>query len=206
LELATADTVAEFPGGDQKLNSYIKDNWKWTEPADTINSFIYVSFMVRREGTITDIKIAKGNGCKSCYAEAVRLVRLMPKWIPARKKGVTVDQMHVLPILFQSSAIADRFAEFPGGRHKLDRYIKDHWKWIEPADTIDGFVFVSFRVRKDGTITDIEIAKGGCESCNTEAIRLVRLMPKWIPAQKNGVTIDQTYTLPILFESSAINK
>lgn len=105
IESKSADSFAEFPGGQIELDKYIQNNWKWIEPADTVESFVYVGFIIRKDGTLTDLKIVKGNGCESCSAEAIRLVKNMPKWIPSLKNGVRVDQKYTLSILFQSSSI-----------------------------------------------------------------------------------------------------
>ncbi len=99
----------------------------------------------------------------------------------------------------------DHNCEFPGGWPNLDAYIKQNWKWIEPKDTIDGNVFVKFKIEKNGAIANVEIFKGGfCKSCDQEAIRLVRAMPKWKPTIKNGKMMDDEFILRIYFQSSTI--
>ena len=98
----------------------------------------------------------------------------------------------------------DRLAEFPGGQASLNRFIGDNWKWKEPTDTIEGYVYVSFIVKRDSTIEDVRIKKGICYSCDEEALRLIRSMPRWIPSIKDGQTIDQNYVLPIMFQSSTV--
>lgn len=95
--------------------------------------------------------------------------------------------------------------EFPGGDNALQKYIRKNLKWTEPKeDTIDGNLFISFIVRKNGEITDVEVSKGICKSCDEAAVNLVKGMPKWIPAQKNGENVDQNYTLRIYFESDYV--
>ncbi len=96
---------AEFPGGTKALDHYIKDNWQWREPKDTVESNVFMHFVVRENGEIADIGISRTNGCKSCEEEAFRLIKGMPKWNPAIKNGKAIDQRVTIPIMFQSSSI-----------------------------------------------------------------------------------------------------
>lgn len=62
-----------------------------------------------------------------------------------------------------------------------------------------GKVFVSFVVEKDGSIQDVKIEKGVTPALNEEALRVVRSMPKWTPALKDGKEVRTVLTLPIVF-------
>jgi len=62
-----------------------------------------------------------------------------------------------------------------------------------------GKVFVSFVVEKDGSIQNVKVEKGVSSILDEEAMRVVRNMPKWIPAMKDGKEVRTSLTLPIVF-------
>jgi protein TonB len=59
---------------------------------------------------------------------------------------------------------------------------------------------VCFVIEKDGSITNIELLRRIEKSLNDEAIRIIKLMPKWKPGRKNGVPVRVKYTIPIDFK------
>lgn len=68
---------------------------------------------------------------------------------------------------------------------------------------IEGTVYVKLVVWKNGEIRNIEILKGlaGCEPCNEEALRLVKIMPNWEPALQKGTAVNFMAICPITFKS-----
>ena len=62
-----------------------------------------------------------------------------------------------------------------------------------------GKVFVSFVVEKDGSIQNVKVEKGVSSILDEEAMRVVRNMPKWTPAMKDGKKVRTSLTLPIVF-------
>lgn len=95
-------------------------------------------------------------------------------------------------------------AQFPGGTSELRKFINEHIVYPEEAvkKKEQGKVFVAFLVKKDGSIEQIKIERGVSESLDAEAVRLIRLMPKWIPAEKDGKPIESICRLPIAFTLS----
>jgi TonB family protein len=64
---------------------------------------------------------------------------------------------------------------------------------------IEGRVFVSFIVEKDGSITNVKVLRGLGSGCDEEAIRIVEKMPNWTPGSNSGKPINVKFTLPIRF-------
>ncbi len=102
------------------------------------------------------------------------------------------------------AVVVDELAEFPGGRSELVKFLGKEIKYPQKAieNNISGRVYLKFNVEKDGQITKIGIARGmaNCPECEQEAIRVVRLMPKWNPAIQNGQFVSSYYVLPINFQ------
>jgi protein TonB len=99
------EEMPEFPGGHEKLMSYLKENTKYPEEAKDlgIQGKVYVRFTVNKDGSISDVKVVRGVH-QLLDQEAIRVVKSMPKWKPGRQNGQTVRvQMH-LPIKFALGA------------------------------------------------------------------------------------------------------
>lgn len=82
--------------------------------------------------------------------------------------------------------------QFPGGKEALDKYITENMKYPQAAkdNGIEGVVGVVFTVKADGTIGTIKIKRMVDPDLEAESIRLVKGMPKWIPADKDGKPVD----------------
>jgi TonB family protein len=65
---------------------------------------------------------------------------------------------------------------------------------------IEGKVFIRFVIDKDGSIIEVEIVKGIAKICDDEAVRVMKLSPKWNPGLQRGRPVKQRYTLPIIFK------
>ncbi|MEA5100311.1 MAG: energy transducer TonB [Bacteroidales bacterium] len=91
----------EFPGGKDSLNKFISDNIIYPQEAldKGIEGKVYITFVVEKDGSINDIKIIRDIGY-GCGEEAKRIVKLMPKWKPAKQRGKFVRQQFVLPVNF----------------------------------------------------------------------------------------------------------
>jgi TonB family protein len=88
---------------------------------------------------------------------------------------------------------------FPGGIEARDHYIKENMHWTQSQITVGGTVFVSFLVNEDGKISNVKVEKSLCDACDKEAVRLVRGMPDWIPAQKDGKPVTSKAMIAIRF-------
>jgi TonB family protein len=96
----------------------------------------------------------------------------------------------------------DKEPEFPGGQAAFNKFVADNLKYptIASENGVEGTVVLNFVVEEDGRITNIEIRRDIGNGCGTEAMRLVRAMPKWVPGQHNGRPVRVMYTLPVLFK------
>lgn len=97
----------------------------------------------------------------------------------------------------------DVSAEYAGGTSSMMNYLSTNITYPQRAvqSDIQGRVFVKFIVSKKGKVTNVSILKGieNCQECNEEAMRVVREMPDFKPAQVNGKNVNSYYILPITF-------
>ncbi|MDC1106944.1 energy transducer TonB [Prolixibacteraceae bacterium] len=90
---------------------------------------------------------------------------------------------------------------FPGGIPALMKFIGKAVKYpiIAQENGIQGRVFVNFVVEKDGSVTDVKIARGVDPSLDKEAIRVVKTLPRWKPGMQRGKAVRVSYSVPINF-------
>ncbi len=90
---------------------------------------------------------------------------------------------------------------FPGGMNGLIKYLKRHIQYPEIAQKyhIQGTVYVSFIVGRDGKIREVIILRGIGGGCEEEAVRVVKSMPKWIPGKQDGRLVSCKFALPVSF-------
>lgn len=97
--------------------------------------------------------------------------------------------------------VVEEMPEFPGGELALRKYIANTIKYPEVAQTngIQGKVYVTFVVSKDGVVANAKIARGVDPSLDREALRVVNTLPKWKAGKQRGETVNVSYTVPINF-------
>ncbi|HZB11446.1 MAG TPA: energy transducer TonB [Chryseolinea sp.] len=100
--------------------------------------------------------------------------------------------------------VVENSATFSGGFAKFYDYIDNNLVYPKDAEKegIKGKVFVEFVINKDGSIDDttVKVLRGLNESCNNEAIRLMKECPNWIPGTMKGQPVKQKLLLPIIFK------
>ena len=97
--------------------------------------------------------------------------------------------------------VVEQMPSYPGGMGALMQYLSSNIKYpaIAEENGIQGRVICTFVVERDGSITDVKIAKSVDPSLDKEAMRVVSKMPRWIPGKQNGSAVRVKYTLPVTF-------
>jgi TonB family protein len=125
---------------------------------------------------------------------------------PQEKK--TTDKTNEKPQAEQKTStgntvfmVVEKMPVFPGGEEAVRQYIANSVKYPEDAKKagIQGKVFVTFVVDKNGKVIDAKIARGVNPSLDKEALRVVAGMPDWTPGQQRGENVAVSYTIPIQF-------
>ena len=90
-----------YPGGDEARIEFMIKNIKYPEQAkkNGVQGKVFVTFIVEKDGSLSNVKVMRGIGA-GCDEEAVRVIKLMPKWTPGLEKGKPVKVQFVLPIQF----------------------------------------------------------------------------------------------------------
>ena len=100
--------------------------------------------------------------------------------------------------------IVEQMPQFPGGEKAMMKYVSENIKYPQEArdKDIDGRVFVSFVVEKDGSIGEVKVMRGIGGGCDEEAARVISAMPKWEPGKQKGKPVRVSYMMPITFKLS----
>lgn len=96
------EEMPSFPGGEAERNKFLATNIVYPQQAteNGIQGTVYVSFVVDSKGNVTDVKILRGIG-GGCDEEALRVVKMMPKWHPGKQNGKQVRVLFNMPIYFK---------------------------------------------------------------------------------------------------------
>ncbi len=95
----------------------------------------------------------------------------------------------------------EQSAQFIGGENARLKFLTSNIKYPEAAQEtgIEGTVFITFIIEIDGSITHIKVLRGIGGGCDEEAVRVIQMMPKWIPAYQAGKAVRSQFNMPIKF-------
>jgi len=96
----------------------------------------------------------------------------------------------------------DKQPEFPGGITQFYKYLGGSIKYPKMAldNNVQGKVFLSFLVEKDGSLTDVQITRGLGSGTDEEAMRVIKESPKWNPGIRNGLAVRVKYNINVNFK------
>jgi TonB family protein len=210
----SVEKVPEFPGGLEKFGAYLGKAVKYPK-ADRENGTqgrVIITFVVEKDGSLTGIKVTRGVS-KTLDAEAVRVLKNSPKWIPGIVGGKKVRVQYSVPISFALSADTDddktgpvftqveKVPEFPGGLEAFGQFLAKNVKYpkADREKGIKGRVIATFIVEADGALSNIKVMRGLSETIDAEAVRVLEISPKWKPGTQSGKAVRVQYSVPISF-------
>ena len=124
--------------------------------------------------------------------------------IPGEETTMSLDVQDITPVNDGKDKIydiVDVMPGFPGGDEALYKWLAEHIKYPPEAakNKIQGRVMLQFVVETDGSITDIVAKRSPHELLSNEAMRVVKLMPKWKPGKVGSKPVRTSFILPISF-------
>ncbi len=213
----------EMIGGDEKFADWVCYNMRYPVETDgeKAKGRVVVAGIVGYDGKFSNPVIIK-SGTPGMNREALRLASNMPLFTPG---GISTNcrSYFAVPIVFNPDSYApwrksvntntssdeictnpDTGAEFPGGQQALYRWLGENLRYPPAAveNNIQGRVVVSFVIEKDGSIGKVTVIRYKDPDLDKEAIRLIKSMPRWTPAQYNGQPVRSQMNIPITFSLS----
>jgi len=173
-----------------------RETQKFTAPVIKKDELVKEENQVKQMDKLDD-KVAVGTenkeGVKDRTVEAVRndIAVAAPPPPPAPKPEVATKIFDVV----------EEMPSFPGGNGALMSYLASNIKYpvVAQENGVQGRVIVSFVVERDGSISDVKVARSVDPSLDREAQRVVKSMPRWSPGKQNGSTVRVKYTVPVVF-------
>lgn len=221
------DIPPGFVGGSGEMNNFIVTTLRFPQEAieRNIHGLVVHRFVVEIDGTLSNIRSIHQSD-PLLVAEARRIIDAMPPWRPAQHNGQPVRAEADVPMFFRyvpgASApvgrpdmtrrnpdilnqpiytIVDRMPEFATGTADMANFISRvlHYPREALQEGIQGRVLTSFVIGCDGSISNIEVVSTELPELHEEAIRVVSIMPRWTPGERNGVRVNVRVLLPIDF-------
>ena len=117
------------------------------------------------------------------------------------KENQTAGGTEVPPKEEEIFEVVEQDAEFPGGQAALLKYIRENTKYpaIALEQDVQGMVILRFVVERDGRVGDIEVKKSLSAECDREAVRVIKSLPRFVPARKEGRPVRKWFTVPVRF-------
>lgn len=173
-----------------------RETQKFTAPVIKKDELVKEENQVKQMDKLDD-KVAVGTenkeGVKDRTVEAVRndIAVAAPPPPPAPKPEVATKVFDVV----------EEMPSFPGGNGALMSYLASNIKYpvVAQENGVQGRVTVSFVVERDGSISDVRVARSVDPSLDREAQRVVKSMPRWKPGKQNGSAVRVKYTVPVVF-------
>ncbi len=211
-----------FQGGMQNFYSYLSQNLQY--PAFAVKNRtegkVYLTFIVEKDGSLSNVKAVRGIS-QEIDAEAIRVLQNSPKWTPGIQNRRAVRVQYTVPINFKlppaaaNTALNDtmpddhskiftaveQHPQFVGGVVSFYKYLGDNIHYPEKSRSrnIQGIVFLTFVVEKDGSLSDIKVVKSVADDIDAEALRVMKICPNWNPGMQNGRAVRVQYTVTVNF-------
>ena len=183
---------------------YTPDSTEMSSPDDSIpdNAILLEGDVV---ATMPDtLEAGKKTGCKN--DELLEIVGDIEEEDDYVTPGlIAVDWSETVkenPDEFGVYQIVDEMPEFPGGDAALLEFVSKNIHYPQEAREkgVQGRVFVGFVIEKDGSIGNVTLLRGIGFGCDEEAMRAVKMLPKWKPGMHHGEPVRVSYQIPILFK------
>lgn len=234
------DIMPIFVGGSSAMHQFISSSLQYPKEAveKHIQGLVVYTFVVEKDGTLSNFDIIH-RADPLLDAEALRILKSMPPWRPAKHKGQEVRSKSYVPMYFKLNknairqqaakprqcptppaptsedknevntmpnneeifTIVDKMPQYETGERGLANFISRTLRY--PIDArqngVEGRILCSFIVGANGAIFNVEVVQGLHASLDAEAVRVLQLMPRWIPGENNGEKVNVKCLLPIDF-------
>lgn len=224
------ETPASFRGGYDAMLKFLQENVVYPPKAvkDSVQGKVFVKFVIDSLGYVGEVKVVRSVR-EDLDSEAVRVVKMMPRFSPARWFGKTVSSKMTLPVTFKlqdddqamepvkgnpslpiDTAMDDEFCyeepdvlpAFPGGLEGLMNFLSNNIRYPKRAEKnkVQGRVVVRFVVGKTGKVGNFKVLESVDDDLAEEAVRICKKLPDFTPGRVNDEPVNVWYTLPVTFK------
>ena len=178
---------------EQKVVEKVKSSVKFTPPVIKKDDEVKPEEELKSQEDLNKTNTAIGSfdvkGNDETGGEVLKAKEVIAQPEPPKEEETKVfDVVEVMPT-------------FPGGQGALFEWLSKNIKYpvVAEENGVQGRVIVTFVVERNGSITDVQVAKSVDPSLDKEAVRVVKAMPHWIPGKQNGSAVRVKFTVPVTF-------
>lgn len=177
----------------EKVVERVKSSVKFTAPVIKKDSEVKPEDEIKTQDQLMQNKAAIGSFDVKGNDDANGEV-LKAKEVIAQPEPPKVEENKVFDMV-------EEMPSFPGGQAALMQFLlsNTHYPAVAQENGVQGRVTVSFVIEKDGSITDVQVARSADPSLDKEAVRVVKSMPRWTPGRQNGSTVRVKFNVPVTF-------
>lgn len=229
----TFETTAEKREcSNEKVLAFISEHLNYPKEAKArkTEGRVIITFTIEKDGSMTfdeDLKkvIIRDPG-DGCGQEALRVIKMMPKWIPATSMGKIIAVRYTIPVKFELEKenrsiyfdkdsipiLVSEMPLFPGcdslgneeerrecSRKKMNTFIKKNLKYPQSDLCYEGTVVVRIIIGENGQILKSKLLRNPGGGLGKSALDVIKKMPNWIPGKENGKPIKVQMTIPVKF-------
>ena len=176
---------------EQKVVEKVKSSVKFTPPVIKKDDEVKPEEELKSQEDLNKTNTAIGSfdvkGNDETGGEVLKAKEVIAQPEPPKEEETKVfDVVEVMPT-------------FPGGQQALFEWLSKNIKYpvVAEENGVQGRVIVTFVVERNGSITDVQVAKSVDPSLDKEAVRVVKAMPHWIPGKQNGSAVRVKFTVPV---------
>ena len=177
---------------EQKVIEKVKSSVKFVAPVIKKDEDVAPEDELKSQDDLSKLNTAIGTfdvkGNDEAAGEILKAKEVIAEEVPPVEEEKVFDVVEQMP-------------SFPGGDVALMQYLQKNIKYpvVAEENGVQGRVIVTFVVERDGSITDVKVAKSVDPSLDKEAMRVVKSMPNWIPGKQNGSAVRVKFTVPVTF-------
>ena len=206
-----------FSGCGSSSNQTTDDSYRLQgEPAELLEGMVIKDWEVEEEGEIEEVdSVFDNRGVKEGEigsaddvpisptnqeqeSTATKTVKC-PASVTNAEASASTEKTEE-PIYAVVGEVAETQPEFPGGISAMFQFFVENLEYPPTCDDVQGKVIVRFLVDKTGKVRNTEIARSNLpEEFNKEALRVVQLLPKFKPGERDGIPTDVWQAVPISF-------
>jgi len=214
------DQMPEFPGGDKAMMSFIGRNVAYpeSERVNNIEGKVLLRFVVDTDGSVTNATVLK-HVSPGIDSEAIRVVKMLPNFVPGKQDGKPVKVYYNLPVRFMLKHLEAPIAsakvnpdsngvytfveqnpQFPGGSYALSKFIHDNLQMPKDYKDNGGLqpkVLTRLVVNEDGSVSDVRVSRSFQPAFDAEAVRVIKMLPHFVPGRQNGKLVKVYFNVPV---------
>ena len=189
------------------LLAFCISNFCYAQSESQCEGIVYLSFQIERGNILSDFFLQFGidDDCDSLAIDLIQKRFQEKPRLRTRSSQKVISRLGVKftpgqnPEIIEHELPQATVPEFPGGEDAKMRFLNGNIRYPGRAVErgVQGTVIVAFVVEKDGSITDVKVDRSVSKELDEEAVRVVKLMPKWIPGTIDGKPARTQNKVPI---------